>query len=234
MNFFCSWYDDDECDDNNVQRNPWKGLLACNNRYCCLLARLCLAWRPRCDTSHGHKEPCEASRGQGGHWPLQTRICTALKIHRVTWPALILWSIIGKNGAAYRQHFPRTDTIVNKTKSPNYSQYSPRVLSSPRVWQLSHDLCSGVLCLALMASLADLVTSWAGLEIFSWPSCVTIERRQVWCRGVRETDLDVPWAHDVLSCLLLWCTPCNIIILMSSSCVNRSQWTLWWILSFAR
>ena len=30
-----------------------------------------------------------------------------------------------------------------------------------------------------MASLADLVTSWAGLEIFSWPSWVTIERRQV-------------------------------------------------------
>ena len=43
-----------------------------------------------------------------------------------------------------------------------------------------------------------------------------------WCRGV-ETDLDVP--------LWWWCTGCNIIIqIMSRSCVNRSQWTLWWIL----
>ena len=179
MDFFCSWYDDDECDDNNVQRNPWKGLLlACNNRYCCLLARLCLAWRPRCDTSHGHKEPCEASRGQRALTSADQDLSSSQDT-QVTWPVLILSSIIGKNGAAYRQHFPRTDTIVNKTKSPNYSQYSPRVLPSPRVWQLSHDLCSRVLCAALMASLADLVTSWAGLEIFSWPSCVTIERRQV-------------------------------------------------------
>lgn len=82
-----------------------------------------------------------------------------------------------------------------------------------------------------MASLADLVTRvWRA----SQPSCVTSYNSWQHCHVSRvrgeagdagETDLDVP------RCLWWWCTGCNIIIqIMSRSCVNRSQWTLWWIL----